>query len=94
MITTIPALKLRRQLGEILEKVARERQRFIVEKGGIPLAVILEFHEYEDILDKLEILAEQLDPEFQKQLKEGWEEYKAGKAKSLDQALASLEEDK
>jgi prevent-host-death family protein len=94
MITTIPALRLRRQLGEILEKVARERQRFIVEKGGIPLAVILEFHEYEDILNKLEILAEQLDPEFQQQLKEGWEEYKAGKAKPLDQALASLEEDK
>ena len=93
MITTIPALKLRRQLGEILQKVARERQRFVVEKGGIPLAVILEFHEYEDILDRLEILAEQLDPEFQKQLKEGWEEYQAGKAKPLDRILTSLDED-
>ena len=94
MTTTIPALKLRRKLGEVLEKVARERERFVIEKAGIPLAVLLEIHEYENLLDTLEILAEQADPEFQKQLKEGWEEYKAGKARPLEDVLAFLTEDK
>ena len=94
MTTTIPALKLRRKLGEVLEKVARERERFVIEKAGIPLAILLEIHEYENLLDALEILAEQADPEFQKQLKEGWEEYKAGKARPLEEVLASLTEDK
>ena len=94
MTTTIPALKLRRKLGEVLEKVAREKERFVIEKAGIPLAILLEIHEYENLLDALEILAEQADPEFQKQLKEGWEEYKAGKARPLEEVLASLTEDK
>lgn len=89
--TRLPALELRRRLGGILQKVAANRARYIVEKGGVPVAVVLNVRDYEDMLEALEVLEEQSDDALQAQMREGLQEYREGKARPAHEFLDSLE---
>ena len=42
----VPALTARTQLGQILTRVRRNRERFVVDKRGEPQAVIMSVEEY------------------------------------------------
>ena len=42
----VPALTARTQFGQILRRVRRNRERFVVDKRGEPQAVILSVEEY------------------------------------------------
>lgn len=42
----VPALVARTQLGQILNRVRRNRERFVVDKRGEPQAVIMSVEEY------------------------------------------------
>lgn len=42
----VPALTARTQLGQILRRVRRNRERFVVHKRGEPQAVIMSVEEY------------------------------------------------
>jgi prevent-host-death family protein len=42
----INAVKLRHNLGEILDAVANRSERFIVKRAGIPAAILLSIAEY------------------------------------------------
>ena|SRR5256885_2289991 len=42
----VPALTARTQLGQILTRVRRNRERFVVDKRGEPQAVIMNVEEY------------------------------------------------
>ena len=42
----VPALTARTQLGQILTRVRRDRERFVVDKRGEPQAVIMSVEEY------------------------------------------------
>jgi prevent-host-death family protein len=88
MVKTLPITKARINFGELVRKVHTGKDRFVIEKGGIPVVAIIDIEEFEDFL---EIMAEQNDPELQTQIREGWQEYKAGKTRSLDEALSSLD---
>lgn len=46
MAKTIPALEARTHLGEIMKKVYLGKEKFIVEKGGIPLVAIISVDEF------------------------------------------------
>ena len=87
---TIPIVELRRKLGEVIRDIVNEKQRVVIKKSDIPVAVILGYHDYEDLMDTLEIVVEQTSPEFQKQLNEGEKEYLQGKAKALKKLKAEL----
>ncbi|MFA6107387.1 MAG: hypothetical protein WDA75_01330, partial [Candidatus Latescibacterota bacterium] len=56
---------------------------FILEKDGIPVAGIVNLSDLEDWL-------ELQDPDMHKQIAEGYEEYRQGKTKPLDDFLAEL----
>ena len=40
-VETIPAVKARTHFGEIMKKSYKKGSRFVVEKSGIPMVVIL-----------------------------------------------------
>jgi prevent-host-death family protein len=46
MTKSVPALLARTQFGQILERVARNRERFVVTKNGQAKAVILSIEDY------------------------------------------------
>ena len=54
MIRTIPAVKARVHLGDIMKRSFKFGDRFIVEKSGIPMVVILNADEYKQIVGERE----------------------------------------
>lgn len=79
----INALNLRHNLGEILDKVANKRERFLVKRAGIPAAVILSVADYEDLEDLMDTYYEQQDPAFQRSLAKAREDIREGKTATL-----------
>ena len=53
-VKTIPALEARMHLGEIMKRSYKNGERFIVEKSGIPMVVILNANEYTRIIEERE----------------------------------------
>lgn len=48
--TVVRMTQLHRQLGQVIRKVARSDEHFVVEKGGLPVAVLLSMNEYERLV--------------------------------------------
>ena len=84
MTKEITAIKLRHNLGEILDQVANNRQRFLIKRAGIPAAIILNVSDYEDLEDLIDTHYEQQDPAFQQSLKQAREEITKRKVATLD----------
>jgi prevent-host-death family protein len=84
MITIIPITKARVNLGEVIKRVHLNKDSFVLEKGGIPVAAILDIDEFEDWL-------ETKDPKVKEQIRRGYEEYKKGKTIPLDKFLAKMQ---
>ena len=74
----ISALKMRHNLGEILDQVANKRLRFLVKRAGTPAAILMSIQDYEDFQDLVETALEETDPKFQKSLLEGRKAINAG----------------
>ncbi len=87
----ITAIKLRHNLGEILDQVANTRARFLIKRSGIPAAVILSVSDYEDLEDLIDTYYEQQDTRFQQSLKQAREEISTGKTVTLDDLYHDLE---
>ena len=79
----INALNLRHNLGEILDKVANKRERFLIKRAGIPAAIILSVSDYEDLEDLIDTYYEQQDPAFQRSLAQARQEITDGKTATL-----------
>ncbi|MBI2863365.1 MAG: type II toxin-antitoxin system Phd/YefM family antitoxin [Chloroflexi bacterium] len=43
----IPATEVRNKLGRLLDRVCRSEEHIVVEKSGIPVAVIISMRDYE-----------------------------------------------
>jgi len=84
MIKTIPITKARINLGEVIKRVHLNKENFVLEKGGIPVAAILDIDEFEDWL-------EMKDPKIREQIRRGFEEYKKDKAVPLDEFLSKIQ---
>ena len=68
----IQITELHRQLGKVIRKVALSDEHFVVEKGGLPVAVMMSMKEYERIvmdwrLKEFERLAKSLGEETERQ---------------------------
>jgi len=87
----VTAIKLRHNLGEILDQVAHTCARFLVKRSGIPTAVILSVSDYENLEDLIDTYYEQQDTRFQQSLKQAREEIASGKAATLDDLYRDLE---
>jgi PHD/YefM family antitoxin component YafN of YafNO toxin-antitoxin module len=79
----IDAIHLRHNLGEILDQVANNRERFLVQRAGIPAAIILSVPDYEDLEDLVDTYYEQQDPAFQRSLAAARADITAGNTATL-----------
>jgi len=83
MITKIPITKARVHLGEIMKRVRVNKEQFIIEKDGYPIAGILDIDEFEDYLGVS-------DKELKKHIECSASEYKSGKTKLARDVLDNL----
>lgn len=87
MVHHIPITKARTNLGQVVRRAHINRECFILEKDGIPVAGIMNVDDMEDWL-------ELQDPGMRKQIAEGNAEYRRGETTSLDEFLAGTRETK
>lgn len=83
MVKTISVTKARINLEEVIKRVHLNKDSFVLEKGGIPVAAILDIDEFEDWL-------EMKDPKVKEQIRQGYEEYKKGKTVPLDKFISKI----
>jgi prevent-host-death family protein len=81
----IPAFTFRNALGEILDRVRYNHERFIVRRRDKPVAIVMGI---EDYMNLLETIDEELDPNFQKAMRESYRDYKKGRFTTLERYLA------
>jgi len=86
MVTTIPLTKARINLGALVKRVHRNKEYFILEKDGIPVAGLMNIDEFEDYL-------ELQDPKVHTHIRKSYEEYLAGKSRPAEELLAELQAD-
>ncbi|MFH1402132.1 MAG: type II toxin-antitoxin system Phd/YefM family antitoxin [Patescibacteria group bacterium] len=86
MPTTIPITKARINLGAIVKRASLNKEKFILEKDGYPVAVLMDIDEYEDFV-------EQRNPRIQKILKESHQDYLAGRVQSARELLKELKKE-
>jgi prevent-host-death family protein len=83
VVKTISVTKARINLEEVIKRVHLNKDSFVLEKGGIPVAAILDIDEFEDWL-------EMKDPKIKEQIRRGYEEYKKGKTVPLDKFISKI----
>ncbi|MBI3303106.1 MAG: type II toxin-antitoxin system Phd/YefM family antitoxin [Deltaproteobacteria bacterium] len=83
MVTTIPLTKARISLGALVKRVHLNKEYFILEKDGIPIAGVMDIDEFEDYL-------ELQDPKVRAHIRKSNEEYLAGKSRPAGELLAEL----
>lgn len=49
IVVTIPATELNLRAGNVLRRVAVDREHVVIERTGYPLAVIIPFHDYRQL---------------------------------------------
>jgi PHD/YefM family antitoxin component YafN of YafNO toxin-antitoxin module len=81
-----PITKARINLGAVVRRVHLNKECFILEKDGIPVAGLMNVDDFEDWL-------ELHDPEVRKQIAEGWAEYQRGETRPLDEFLAEMRQE-
>ena len=79
----IPITKARINLGQVVRRAYLNRECFVLEKDGIPVAGIMNVDDMEDWL-------EQQDLGMSTQIAEGYAEYQGGKTTSLDAFIADV----
>ncbi|MCZ6632599.1 MAG: type II toxin-antitoxin system Phd/YefM family antitoxin [bacterium] len=79
----IPITKARINLGQIVRRVHTNKECFILEKDGIPVAGIIDVDELEDYL-------EVQNPKLAEQIRKGYEAYDRGEGRNLDDFLIEL----
>jgi hypothetical protein len=83
IIHRIPIARARIDLGRVAGRAHVNKEYFILEKDGIPVAAIMNVEELEDYL-------ELKDPPLKKQIRTSYQEYRRGKARGADKFLKEL----
>jgi prevent-host-death family protein len=85
-VSRIPLSVVRRNLSALIERVHTGKEYLILEKDGLPVAVLMDIDEFEDYL-------ELQDPEVNAIIAEGRGDYLAGKSRPAEELLRELEEE-
>jgi len=83
VIHRIPITRARINLGQVARRALINKEYFILEKDGIPVAAIMNAEELEDYL-------ELKDPALKKHIRKSYEEYRRGKARGAGKFLKEL----
>ena len=87
VIQRIPITKARINLGQVVRRVHVNKEYFVLEKDGIPVAGILDIDELEDYL-------ELRDPAVKRQIRESGKQRRAGKVREAGEFVAELKSSK
>jgi PHD/YefM family antitoxin component YafN of YafNO toxin-antitoxin module len=87
MVQHLPITQARINLGALVKRVHLNKEYFILEKDGIPVAAIMDVDEFEDYL-------ELQDPKVRAIIKKGHQEYLAGKGRPAEELLRELQQRK
>ncbi len=79
---TVSSAKAR--LLEILRKIEEQHGKVVITKNGIPKAVLINYEDFEGLLETIDILS---DAEMMKGIKKGLQDIRAGRAVSLKEAF-------
>src|ERR1700712_2799299 len=85
LIRHVPLTQARASLGTIVNEVNRNSEYVVVERGGLPVAVIIDFDEFEDYLDAR-------DPAARERIAKGSHEYREGKAVPAEDLIPRLQQ--
>ena len=80
VVHRIPLTKARINLGQVVRRVHVNREYFILEKDGIPVAGVMNVDDFEDYL-------EQQDESLKEQIRRGYQDYRDGKARAVSDIL-------
>lgn len=83
VVKTIPVTQARAHLGELLKRVRINREAYILEKDGIPVAGLIDIDEMEDYL-------ETHDPKIREHIRKSYQDYLAGKHRPAEELLKEL----
>lgn len=84
VVKAIPVTQARAHLGELLKRVRINREAYILEKDGIPMAGLIDIDDMEDYL-------EIHDPKVREHIRKSYQEYLDGKSRPLKEFIAELE---
>ena len=74
-------------LGAVIRRVRLNKEYFILEKDGVPVAGIMDIDEFEDYL-------ELRDPKIRAHIRESYRQYRAGKSRPAHRLLAEIRKGK
>lgn len=80
-VSRVSATEAKTHFGELIRRVKVGKEYIIVERDGIPVLGILDADELEDYLDLH-------DESLKEQIRQGYREYQAGKARPVEEVLA------
>lgn len=83
--TRLPLTQARAHLGEIIRRVKVDKEQFVLERGGVPVAALIDLDEFEDFL-------ELHDPGVDRAIKESRADYLAGRTRPAGELLAEIRE--
>ena len=87
LVQRLPITQARIKLGAVIRRVRLNKEYFILEKDGIPVAGIMDIDEFEDYL-------ELRDPKISAHIRESYRQYLAGKSGPADRLLAEISKGK
>lgn len=83
-VRSIPITKARINLGSVVKRVHLNKEYFILEKDGIPIAGIMDIDEFEDYL-------ELNDPKVRRDIEKSNEDIRAGRTRPIEELLAEFQ---
>lgn len=86
-IKRLPLTQARNHLGQIVRRAHLNREVFILEKDGIPLALVQGFHNSDEVEDWLDLH----DPKILAAMKQAREDYRAGRTRPASELTAELQ---
>lgn len=87
MIQRLPLTRARVNLGAVVKRVHLNKEYFILEKDGIPVAGLMDIDEFEDYL-------ELRDPKVRTHIRQSYQEHLSGKSRPAEKFLAELRKEK
>ncbi len=82
-IQRLPITQARAHLSNLVNRVRDNKEFFIFEKDGVPVAGLMDIEEFEDYL-------ELRDPKVQAHIRKSHQEYVSGKSRPAEELLAEL----
>ena len=85
MPKVISATEASNRFGSLISEASRGNTLFVITRLGKAQAVIIGVEQYKELMEELEIIQEQNDPEFQAALEEAEEDHKLGRTVTLEE---------